>query len=59
MLLPLGLLLIVAAWFKGDRLGLWIFMLGGFVLQSILVIAALLKYGMSAHLTPARPPRGQ
>ena len=45
MLYPLGLLLVAAAWLKGDRLGLWILMIGGFVLQWVFVVAALLKYG--------------
>ena len=45
MLIPLGLLLTVAAWLRGDRLGLWIFTIGGFVLQWVYAIAAMLKYG--------------
>ena len=45
MLFPLGLGLIAAAWLQGDRLGLWIFLIGGFVLQWVVAIAAMLKYG--------------
>jgi len=41
----LGLLLAVAAWFKGTKLGFWLIGIEGFLLQVALVIAAMLKYG--------------
>jgi hypothetical protein len=41
----LGLLLAIAAWFKGTKLGLWSILIGGFVLQWAVAIAAMLKYG--------------
>jgi len=41
----LGLLLAVAAWFKGNRLGLWLILIGALVLRLVLATAAVLKYG--------------
>jgi len=40
-----GLLLAVAAWFQGTRLGLWLILIGGGVLRLAMVIEALQKYG--------------
>ena len=41
----LGLLLAVAAWFQGTKLGLWLILIVGGVLRLAMVIEALLKYG--------------
>jgi len=41
----LGLLLAVAAWFEGTKLGLWLIGALFFLLRLAIVVAALLKYG--------------
>jgi hypothetical protein len=45
LFVPVGLVLAVVAWFKGDKLGLWFVVALFFVLRLAMTLLALQKYG--------------